>query len=104
MVNSRVKNFKKKKKKRKKKPAKKELKPNPTLIMGDLVCTHRFYSQSPNCESRYRDTMVERTNCCLAQWFHPVGVTGERRLPAVNPGMGPTIGETVIGAGVTPGW
>ena len=48
--------------------------------------------------------MVERTNCCLAQWFHQVGVTGERRLPAVNPGMGPTIGETVLGTGVTPSW
>ena len=47
--------------------------------------------------------MVEKKNCRLAQWFHPVGVTRERRLPAVNPGMGPTIRETVLGTGVTPG-
>ena len=51
-VNTRVKNF--------KKPLHKEpSKPNPTLIVGDLVLMHRYRSQPPDCESRYRDTVVQ---------------------------------------------
>ena len=70
-INTGVKDF--------KKPLHKELsRPNPTLTVGDLVYKHRYRSQSPDCESRYRDTMVEKTNCRLAQWFHPVGATRER--------------------------
>ena len=53
------------------------------LIVDDLVRMHRYRSQSSDCDSRYRNTMVQKVS--MPGTVHPT----------VNPGTGPTIGETV---------
>ena len=53
------------------------------LIVDDLVRMHRYRSQSSDCDSRYRNTMVQKES--MPGTVHPT----------VNPGTGPTVGETV---------
>ena len=55
----------------------------------------------PDCESRYRDAMVEKTNCHLAQGFHPAVQPGREVFWLWIQIWGLPSGETVLGTGVT---
>ena len=57
-----------------KKPAQKELKPNPTLIVGDVVCMHKYHSL-PTVNLFFYfflNFFIFIFYCRLAQWSQPV--------------------------------
>ena len=95
LLNSGVKNF--------KIPVQKELKTNPTLIVGDLFALNVSWSVS-RLSIQVQGRQGRKNKLPLGTVVSPSSVTRERSLLTVNPDMGSTIANTVLDTGVTPGW